>query len=336
MRSTIDGAKIIADYQSGLSLRAVGAIHGCANTVVYKHLLSEGVRIRSKSEMAAKFFAPEQLKQVRAEYDGGESAYVLARRYGTDATVVINALRRAGVTTRTCTEAAREYDVNESAFDVLTDDVAYWCGVMITDGCIHEGNRTNAAALSLRISAKDAGHLEQFKRFLGSTHPVRTFQPKRYKNSFNSGLASVLKIRSNRLCDGLRNLGITERKTRSAVAHDSLASNPHFWRGCIDGDGSVFLAKQKYPCISLCGGSLALMNQYRDFVLRLCPECKATIRPMNNTIWSIAVNGSVNAVAVIAELYGRGGVSLARKQEKANYILQTRVSRRSRQERTHR
>ena len=72
---------------------------------------------------------------------------------------------------------------------------------------------------------------------------------------------------SRRIVDDLGRHGVVPRKTLAGVpASDALAAHPDFWRGMIDGDGTVGLARGKYgPVLSLCG-SPAIMAQFADFL----------------------------------------------------------------------
>jgi hypothetical protein len=78
----------------------------------------------------------------------------------------ILAALRAGVTF-----GRKIYTLNESCFDVLTENAAYWIGFLMADGNIHKG-RQGSPVVRLTISDKDYGHLIKFRQFLGSTHKI--------------------------------------------------------------------------------------------------------------------------------------------------------------------
>ena len=64
---------------------------------------------------------------------------------------------------RTCT-------LNESSFDVLTEQSAYWIGFLIADGniCYKKG----IPIIALHLKDIDLPHLHKFREFVGSSHKV--------------------------------------------------------------------------------------------------------------------------------------------------------------------
>ena len=51
---------------------------------------------------------------------------------------------------------------------------------------------------------------------------------------------AVLSVTSKTLADRLRSMGVTERKSLTAVVDKALAFDRYFWLGVIDADGCVF------------------------------------------------------------------------------------------------
>lgn len=66
--------------------------------------------------------------------------------------------------------------VNHGAFDVVTNDAAYWIGFLFADGSVIKQKR-GGALIQLRLSEIDRGQVEAFRRFLGSTHAISTSPP---------------------------------------------------------------------------------------------------------------------------------------------------------------
>jgi hypothetical protein len=102
-------------------------------------------------------------------------------------------------------------------------------GFLLADGCV-----TNNHVLSLCLKAADQYHIEQFRDFLGSDHPIHLFQRR------NSSESSFF-VASVHLCTALAYYGVTPRKSRTASASAELRENAHFWRGLIDGDGTLYM-----------------------------------------------------------------------------------------------
>lgn len=137
----------------------------------------------------------------------------------------------------------------DQAFDVVTDEAAYWVGLLLTDGAIVGNGRR--VKLSLKI--QDTPTLERFKAFVRTSAPVG--EP--YAGS------RTVRFSSPYMCARLATLNVVPRKSYIAEAPDCLLNNRHFWRGVIDGDGSVFPNALTSPGLRLCGATSAkLLSQW--------------------------------------------------------------------------
>lgn len=96
-----------------------------------------------------------------------------------------------------------------------------------------------------------------------------------------------------------------------------------FWRGAIDGDGTVSVKRQygkPVPYLSLCGASLELIEQFRRYVLTVIPDTKA--KPYKSKLGlNVFMLGNSYAVRMIDHLYGNAAVTLDRKAERAAAIV---------------
>lgn len=202
----------------------------------------------------------------------------------------------------------RKYTVNEKAFDVVTDESAYWTGFIMADGCISYDRRGQNYAPRLRINLKtcDIGHLEKLRDFLKYNGIIALRDNDRYCS---------LEITSGYLVDSLKRFGITERKSRSTKIV-GLNNNLHFWRGVIDGDGCLYRNKEGYRVLFLCG-SEPLMNQYADYLVEQnLVRRRPSVRNIK-IIKQVTVNGK-EAAAAVYHFYANARVSLERKQAIAN------------------
>lgn len=211
--------------------------------------------------------------------------------------------------------------MNEEAFDVLTEEAAYWLGFLMADGCVHFDKSKNRWQLSLGLSPTDLEHVEAFRDFLGSNKPIRMRKPRlnRFPTGYgaSTGCASFL-VSSKRLVDAVAKYGVVPRKTFTARAI-GVEFNPHFWRGMIDGDGCID-ETSKGVRINLVG-SYSIISQFRDFVKSVSPTCQATVLPQKN-IYRFFVNNS-HAKKVAEVCYRDCRIVLRRKYEKALSIMET-------------
>lgn len=165
-----------------------------------------------------------------------------------------------------------KYTLNENAFGMLTEESAYWLGVLMADGSVDHLRGISR----LRLGLKDTELVEQFRTFLGSNHPIK-----------DRGDVRLLELSSHELVASVEKYGIVSGKTKIAEAHTSLTSMPSFWRGVIDGDGCTY-TKNGYPHIVLVGAE-PLMNQYLTFV-KTQVDTAARVRP-DGSIFRVSLGG---------------------------------------------
>jgi hypothetical protein len=258
----------------------------------------------------------ELLAGVARRYEAGESSYDIAKSLGVYDTTVGRWLRKLGAPRRTLSEAKRNrHPLNENAFDIITEQSAYWAGFLMADGCVHNGGRGEPQAVKLSLKESDADHVRAFLGFLGSDLEPQC-KAKRGGHSADSREA-VVSVRSHRLVAALARFGVVARKTATAEVR-LLEGNRHFWRGMIDGDGSVGWQRRRWPAIGLCGTE-AVVEQFSGFVRTLAPECRAN-KNRDHSIWAIRLAGR-HAFAVIERLYRDCGPALPRKRLIAEDII---------------
>lgn len=138
----------------------------------------------------------------------------------------------------------RKYNVNDIYFNKIdTEEKAYWLGFLMADGCIHQRNGQDR--LSLVVSIKDKNHLEKFKKSLSFEGPIIDYTKK--SGLFIGLVHSYIRITSQLLSNDLAKMGCTPRKTLT-LQFPELNNDlvHHFIRGYFDGDGSVFISKEKH------------------------------------------------------------------------------------------
>lgn len=266
-------------------------------------------RISNKSKLT-----PEQKEEILKRYANGEGSTTLARIYGVKDASITQLVRRRGGYVRTVSEGTRRLKFNENAFAKITPESAYWIGFLMADG------NTNRNRVSLRLATKDKNHIYKFKNFLKSEHAVAYTKPKPCFNGSISSGAYGIEINSKKLVSDLLFFGFTRKKSFTAkVAH--LETNKDFWRGVIDGDGSVgsWKSRNTYRAgLSLCG-SYDMMIQYKTFLRLHCPKCKAAIHKQKNIF--VVIIGGQEAVAILKLLYEDAPVYLDRKYTKAMELI---------------
>ena len=154
--------------------------------------------------------------------------------------------------------------VNHDAFDGLSREALYWCGILASDGCVYNSRGRAVVA----YSSVDVEHVLKFKAFLGAEHRVIIKEAHGFANGRPQ---AVLSFTSWKIVAFLISHGIVPNKSLTLQVSDVLASSSDFWRGMIDGDGSI------HPVggVTLGSGSLGLLQQYVDFFCSKFPGAGA-------------------------------------------------------------
>lgn len=178
-----------------------------------------------------------------------------------------------------------DHTVWHGAFDKLTDEAAYWVGLLITDGCVHRQRR-----IKLSLQERDSASLDRLAAFVRTTA-----RPGKIEKGSRG-----LRFTSPRMCARLAELGVGPRKTKTAKAPSCLLDNRHFWRGVIDGDGTLVLGKASSPRVSLTAYHTApLLAQWSDVCSRLTHTSQhARRRQAPSNVADVSTDG--HAALVIA------------------------------------
>jgi hypothetical protein len=183
--------------------------------------------------------------------------------------------------------------LNHEAFDIVTNDAACWIGFLFADGSVIQQQK-GAPQVQLRLSEIDRGHLEKFRQFLDSTHAITTSPPGNF-GGYQSRPSARYAVTSRRLAGRLLEMG----RYDGPIAPE-LTTSRHFWRGVVDGDGSIFIPKTGYSSISLMGCQ-RLLEAFLRFLTARNLSGRMTIRP-HKSIHGLSTAGYL-AELIIDELY---------------------------------
>lgn len=132
----------------------------------------------------------------------------------------------------------RKYIINESCFDVITDESSYWAGFIAADGSI----TPNKKFLSFGLQLRDRDMLEKLNNFMGSNYPIRSGFSSSTNKQGDRYPYVALQIMSENICLKLEEIfNITPRKSLTLMP-PNLVQESHidsFIKGYIDGDGSI-------------------------------------------------------------------------------------------------
>lgn len=131
-------------------------------------------------------------------------------------------------------------NVDEHAFDCLTEETAWLTGLLFSDGCL-SGSHNGIA-----LSSTDRDLVESARRILKSEHAIWSFTP---THSFGTATQHRLSIRNKALFQAYIGLGIpVTKRDRTAFPVLPASLKRDFIRGVFDGDGGISIksAPQAY------------------------------------------------------------------------------------------
>jgi hypothetical protein len=145
------------------------------------------------------------------------------------------------------------HTMDESVFDAITEQSAYWIGNLMADG---------NPRIALTLAERDREHLVKFRKFLNCSNDI---SPKKSRLKGKIWKQFTLRFTSKRLAGKLIAFGVTHRKSLTAKVI-GLEGNKHFWRGVLDGDGHIKNKDGKDGDKVIVTGSNYLVRQFKDFI----------------------------------------------------------------------
>jgi hypothetical protein len=206
----------------------------------------------------------------------------------------------------------RRYAVDENFFDYVdTEEKAYWLGFITADGGIVD------SSIILQLKIDDIGHLHKFTTALHSDHPVSI---REFKGYGGIRLMGRVVISSVKLVQALLKLDIGEKKSFTVRPCEHIPESllNAYWRGIVDGDGSVYNEPtRKRWTVSLVGNQFIVAG-FRDFIARIV-NSNAAVRP-HKSIFEIRYSGNLVPRAAARVLYSGAMVYLDRKYASAKVL----------------
>lgn len=208
----------------------------------------------------------------------------------------------------------KKYEFDETTFEkVDTEEKAYWLGFIVADGYVTKQN-----LFAIRLKESDIEHLEKFKKFIKSSHPIKKYKAKIKGKEYP---ACGIYISSKKLVFDLSKFGVVPNKSLT-VKYSNLVPTQFvrdYWRGVFDGDGhiSFFVDKKrnrtkKRWTVSITG-SKKLMNDYRLYVKSIINTDAIVQKRKKSKAYCFSLCGCGNIQILLRTLYSNSLISLDRK-----------------------
>ena len=199
--------------------------------------------------------------------------------------------------------ANKKYQLDEDIFAKIdSSEKAYWLGFLFADG--YQNNQE----IVLNISTKDLDHVEKFKSFLNSTHPIK-INSKRNIASF--------RVSSKKMCDDLQRVGCVKAKTFILEPPSSITPKliPDFIRGYFDGDGCIYVQRRGDKIISQRVSIHCASPSFRDWLIKtiIAFGIEKVTNPPSQEGRNISISNKKDILAFKSIIYSNSSVHLERK-----------------------
>ena len=190
---------------------------------------------------------------------------------------------------------------------------SYLYGFIVTDGSIQLGTR-NRGRVTIEISYRDKDLIEKIHKEFRLKHSIRT---RTRDTNFNKEYKSIIfSCYLKEYRDFLFESGMPkEDKTNQATIPTKPYNKFAFWRGVIDGDGSIGYTKSNEPFVSLGTKSEELKNEFLKLIKEELNIIKVINRNKRDNIYNITVKNE-DAIKLANLLYKDAEIYLDRKYEK--------------------
>jgi len=197
-----------------------------------------------------------------------------------------------------------------SAFAEISAESAYWLGFLMADGCV------TPRQVILVLQERDESHAREFLDYVGCAD--------RPSRPANRGRGVRVVVSSVPLARQLMAFGLMAGRKPLAAVGPELARSPDFWRGVLDGDGTVKMATNGgMPQLSLVGYP-KLISQFSSFLSQVFAD-GYTPRPYRHSqsaaVRLVSTSGRRAQAALGAVYYHGARFALPRKRARADAIV---------------
>ena len=193
---------------------------------------------------------------------------------------------------------------------------SYIYGLLITDGNLNLRTR-NRGKVTLEVSIKDSDIVEKLYSVIPGSNPIR--ERTRTTNFSESYVSKIFSNTKLEFRQKLINQGFPiKNKTLYANTPKVPYKKYDFWRGVIDGDGSLGFTGEGIPFVSLVTKSEILKDEYLKFLNEEFGIVKNIHRNKRDNVYNIYLSGE-KAIKLAKLLYlnTKNNLYLNRKYDKA-------------------
>lgn len=249
----------------------------------------------------------EQMVNAVERFRAGETIKSLAAEFGVTFTALAQNFRTRGVSVSRRGYKSRVANPTCFSDPFNNERAAYFIGLLMADGYVSE-----AGSVSIGLIATDRYVLDELNHFLGGGYQVKITTNGKSRGRYSDNPMASLSFRCKQTVSDLASFGFSPRKSATCKALRGLEHNKHFWRGMIDGDGSIFFDERDVPLFGLVG-SEDTCNQFAEFIRFHRPTWRGNVsKPRHRFLRSLRLSGD-HARAIANLLYNGASIAIERK-----------------------
>lgn len=212
-----------------------------------------------------------------------------------------------------------KYSSDHLFFSKENEKSFYLAGFIAADGCVFK--KDNSKILNIFLAEKDLYFLQKIKEYLNYNGPIYKKQDRKFNENCNYSVIYGFTLASHQIFDDLNKFGIIPNKTKVFKMPEWLLNHSlvnHFIRGYFDGDGSIYLYKNKNnepvkPSLDMVG-NLYFLNQIKDIFNKHANINSETKPRLNNGSYNIKFCGSIMVDEIKNYLYKDATIFMERKK----------------------
>jgi DNA-binding transcriptional regulator WhiA len=227
--------KIVKNYLNGMTIEQSVKGFNITHSVCQQELKKRNIPARKSGTYQSP--SKENKDIMIQNYINGMTSHEAGSSIGVSFTTCLKELKRRSIPAKS-ENFYRQLPINEDYFETIdTEEKAYWLGFITADGSLYE--KKHQLHFTLKLS--DKHHLEKFLHNIECPKRIQEY------HTNNGHWVCKVTIQNKKIYSDLKKYGLHQKKsfTVKPYSFNSIEFDRAYWRGIIDGDGSILRVKAK-------------------------------------------------------------------------------------------
>jgi intein-encoded DNA endonuclease-like protein len=294
---------VVNFYNDGYTQEEVAKIYGCAKHVVSAIMKKVGAVVRPNGT------TKETAEEMYKLYIGGKRMPEIAKIYNMNPHTIGRVFQRNGLSAD-----RKTYHCDEHYFDVINNqDKAYILGLLWSDGC----NQLGRGKITIQLQERDQHILEEIKEVSKNERPLHK-TPLNDKNP-NWQNSMTLTWQSRHVSQTLNDYGMVPRKSLVLKFPDWLSVDlyPHFLRGYIDGDGSIYYSEDRNVFRVSMVGTKMFLNVVQTICANIGIKTSMSHKKEHSDVtYTLSATSNTGTLQLLNWIYKDANLKIERKYQK--------------------